>query len=117
MVRWSEARIPQDLADRIEAVREDAGYNSKSDFVAEAIRELLEKYEKSRFEHMNFEENIIRLIDNERPRGTPYIELFLKKDTLRCSSCETSDCIHIQACWTDPKIRERLEAKDLRPHI
>ena len=117
--RQGTVRIDRDLLVKLEKWLEsgnakDKGFHSKAPFVNAAVRMLLEKYSKPRFEHMNFQENIVRLIDNKKPKGTPYVELFLKRHTLMCSNCETDNCIHVRACWDNKKIRDRLKAKQVR---
>lgn len=89
------------------------GFHSRAPFVNVAVRELLEKYKKKRFEHFNFAENVIRLIDNEKPAGTPYIEIALKNLLLICRSCESKNCIHIEEAWNNTEIRRQLKRKNL----
>ncbi len=115
MVKWVDSKIPEDLALRIEKIKQDGGYNSRSDFISQAIRELLERYEKNRLEHTNFHDNIIRLIDNHKPRGTPFVEIFLNNDGLNCETCQSKACEHIEFVWTEPKIKRQLKEKGLKP--
>lgn len=112
---WRTIKIPNELAQRIEAIEKDEGFSSKSDFVTQAIRELLTVYEKNRLEHTNFHDNIIRLIDNHKPRGTPFVEIFLNNDGLHCETCVSKACEHIEFVWTEPKIKRQLKEKGLKP--
>ena len=93
---------------------EKAGFKGKSRIVSEAVREFVLKYTVPRFEHFNFAENVIRLIDNEKPAGTPYIEIALKSSLLFCRSCESKNCIHIEEAWNHTEIRKQLKRKNLK---
>jgi len=93
---------------------EKAGFTGKSRIVSEAVREFVLKYTIPRFEHFNFAENVIRLIDNEKPAGTPYIEIALKGELLFCRSCESKNCIHIEESWNNTEIRKQLKRKNLK---
>ena len=90
-----------------------AGFKSQSRFVSEAVRQLMDKHKKRRFEHFNFADNLIRLIDNEKPRGTPFIEIYLKRGVLYCTDCESHNCVHILASWNIDTIRKELKNKGL----
>ncbi len=91
------------------------GYNSKSDFISDAVRDLLDKHEKNRFEHTNFDDDVIRLIDNHKPRGTPFVEIVLNGKELHCKTCQSKACEHIEHAWTEPKIKRQLKEKGLKP--
>lgn len=90
------------------------GYHSKAQLANQALREILERVRARRFEHFNFSDNLIRLIDNKKPRGTPYVELYLRRGVLSCSLCESRVCEHVSACWDDSKIRKKLSEKNVR---
>lgn len=91
----------------------EAGFDSQSRIVSEAVREFIEKYKTPRFEHINFHDNMIRLLDNDEPKGTPFIDIFLKEDIIFCNSCKTKTCIHIEECWKDVAIRKVLQKKGI----
>lgn len=111
---WRTIKIPKDLAEQIESIMTKEGFNNKADFINQAIRELLQKHTKSRLEHTNFHDNIIRLIDNHEPRGTPFVEIFLNNDGLHCETCRSKECEHIEFVWTEPKIKRQLKEKGLK---
>ncbi len=115
MVEWTTERLPKELSLRISKIMEKSGYSSKSDFITEAVRKLLDEYEKSQYEHTNFHNNIIRLIDNHKPRGTPFVEIFLNDEGLHCETCVSKACEHIEFVWTEPKIKRELKKKGLKP--
>jgi len=108
---WKTVKLPVKLMDEIEKVGRENGFISKSDFISQGARELLEKYKKTRFEHLNFHDNIIRIIDNDKPKGTVYVEVFLKNNKIVCGVCNSRDCIHIEACWNDNSIKKQLVTK------
>jgi len=89
------------------------GFKSKADFVNEAVDILLKKYESQRFKHFNFEDNVIRLIDNQLPKYRDLVEIRLKGKTLLCGDCQSKDCIHIDAVRTDTKISKILTQKGI----
>lgn len=91
-----------------------AGFDGQSRIVSEAVREFILKYTTPRFEHFNFAENVIRLIDNEKPAGTPYIEIALNGELLICRSCESKNCIHIVEVWNNDNISKQLKRKNLK---
>lgn len=112
---WVTIKIPRELAEQIDKIIEDQslGYTKKAQFTSEAIRKLLQEY-YPRFEHVNFEQNCIRLIDNEKPKGSPFIEIRLNGGKLYCDTCEKNTCEHISAAWNDEEIKEKLLKKGLK---
>lgn len=92
----------------------EKGFNSVARFLTIAASELLEKHQKKRFEHFNFADNLIRLIDNEKPQGTPFVEIVLKSTNLLCRICESQNCIHIQESWNHPEIKKALKRKNVK---
>jgi len=112
-------RIDSDLFNELEDFLEtpeakEAGFHSKAPFLNDAVRKALEKYKKKRFEHFNFADNIIRLIDNDQPKGTPYIEIALNNSDLVCRVCESMNCIHITEVWNHKDIAKQLRRKNLK---
>lgn len=111
-------RIDKGLKERIEKFLEtpqakELGYNHQANIVNDAIREILKELEKPRFEHFNFQDNIIRLIDNNVPNGTPFIEIRANSKSLTCGDCQAKSCDHIDAIWQDPKISKILKEKGI----
>lgn len=43
---WTTVSIPVDLAEKIDKIAKEKGYNNRADFVRDAIRRLLEDLEK-----------------------------------------------------------------------
>jgi len=111
---WRTVKLPTPLIEEIEQLRIDGKFNSNSDFISQATRELLEKYKKKRFEHHNFADNLIRLIDNEKPQGTPFIEIALIDNILVCRVCEAKMCMHIEEVWNQETIRKQLKRKGIK---
>lgn len=108
MTEWSVERLPKELSEKIEEIKDKHGFNSKSDFIAQAVRDLIERYEKPRFSHFNFQDNLIRLIDNHTPLS-PFIEIYGKNHNLMCETCNSQTCIHIRASWQNPSISRELK--------
>ena len=80
-------KIDSDIKNELEKWLEtdeakELGFNSMARFATLAISKELKSLKQKRFEHFNFAENVIRLIDNEKPAGTPYIEIALKGELL-----------------------------------
>lgn len=110
-----DANIKKEIEEWLETSEAKArGFNSVARFISIAGSELLTKHKKIRFEHFNFAENVIRLIDNEKPAGTPYIEIALKGELLFCRSCESKNCIHIMESWNNAQISKQLKRKNLK---
>lgn len=122
MTDWVSTKIPKKMYSKIEEFLEskegkELGYNSKSDFIVQAARELLEKHDKPRFRHFNLQDNIIRLIDDELPSGKDIVEIRLVKDRLRCSHCALLDCVHIEASWNLSGIANKLEKNGIHKPV
>lgn len=91
----------------------EAGFVSQSRIVSEAVREFIEKYKKIRFGYIKFHsDDSIILLDNDEPKGTPFIDIILKKDIIFCNSCKSKTCIHIEQCWKNQSIAEKLVKKN-----
>ena len=119
MTDWVSTKIPKKMYDKIEKFLKsnegkELGYNSKSDFIVQAARELLEKHDKPRFQHFNLQDNIIRLIDDELPSGKDIVEIRLNKNKLRCGHCSLMDCVHIEAVWNFSDIANKLTKKGVQ---
>jgi len=95
------------------AEAKEAGFHSKAPVINAAVRDFLEKYKKTRFGHINFQDNLIRLIDNDKPKGTPFIDIYLKSDMIVCDSCKSKNCIHVEQCWKNDKITRVLKKKGI----
>ena len=116
---WAKMSVRRKMKDEIDifissSLAEKNGLTNATQFLDVALREALEKYQKTRFEHFNFAENVIRLIDNEKPAGTPYIEIALKSSILFCRSCESKNCIHIEEAWNNTEISKQLKRKSIK---
>ena len=119
---WAKMSIRKKMKEEVDNFIEtdDAkkhGLTNSTQFMDIAIREALEKYKKKRFEHFNFTDNVIRLIDNHKPQGTPYIEVALKGKNLVCRSCESLNCIHIDEAWKNEGISKQMKTKGLKENI
>lgn len=108
---WRTVKLPVKLVEEIEEMKEKHGFSSNSDFITQGARELIIKYKKERFEHINFQENVIRLVDNEKPKGNPFIEIEIKNNALFCNNCELFDCVHVIEVWRNDEISKQLSVK------
>lgn len=119
---WAKMSVRRKMKDEIDifissSLAEKNGLTNATQFLDVALREALEKYQKTRFEHFNFAENVIRLIDNEKPAGALYIEIALKGELLFCRSCESKNCIHIEESWNNDNISKQLKRKNLKKSV
>lgn len=113
-----DSKIRDELEDWLETDEAKAkGYNSMARFATLAISKELQKVKKKRFEHFNFADNLIRLIDNDKPTGTPFIEIVLKNSQLFCRVCESRNCIHIEESWKHSEIKKALKRKDVKKSV
>ena len=113
-----DSKIRDELEEWLETDEaKSLGYNSMARFSTIAISEKLKKIKQKRIEHFNFHDNIIRLIDNDLPKGRTIVEIFLKKQQLVCTKCEMSNCIHVIACWKDSDIKKQLELKQVKSSL
>jgi len=128
-VKWRTVRIPAELLDEVEKFLKDdlarrEGYNSKAQFITDAIREYLHRYKSTRprLEHMNVYENRVTILDRELERYGRIVDVFLKKDTDEivypyCSYCRSNDCLHVDFAFEIPKVRETLQKAGIRKRI
>ncbi len=112
-------KIDSDVRDKLEEwvdtdEAKSKGYNSMARVATLAISEFMDKHKKKRFEHFNFADNLIRLIDNDKPKGTPFIEVMIKGGELICRVCEARVCIHIKEAWNHPEIIKQLKRKNIK---
>jgi len=110
---WRTVKLPVKLVEEIEGLKKEYGFSSNSDFITQGARELITKYKKTRFEHINFHDNLIRIIDNDKPKGTPFVNIYLKNEILACETCKSKTCIHVQQCWKDKTISVVLKKKGI----
>lgn len=120
---WQTIRIHKGVVQAIKKFLQtqrakEAGFTNMSQFVDEAVRAAMEKWEiKSeikRFEHFNFHENIIRVLDNQIGVLGDIVELRKRGQDLLCSHCEAKNCIHIKYVWTDEQLSSKLRQAGLR---
>lgn len=110
-----DSKIRDELVEWLETDEaKELGFNSMARFATLAISKELKSLKQKRFEHFNFAENVIRLIDNEKPAGTPYVEIALKNEKLYCRVCESQNCIHIEESWNNDEISKQLKRKNLK---
>lgn len=85
------------------------GLTNPTQFVDEAVRLLLAKYELRRFEHFNLHDNIIRVLDTQIGNTGDIIELYVKNNSLNCDYCKASDCVHIKFVWSDQELVNKFK--------
>ena len=107
--KWSNVRVRKSIIDQINQFlkskeAEKLGILNTADFVNLAIRKSIEEINLGRFEHFNLQDNIIRVLDKEIGTRGDIIEVFHKNNSLRCSHCEKTDCVHVKFLWTDQNL-------------
>ena len=103
---WSGVRMRKRLIDKIEKFlkSDDAkqnGFTNIADFVDYAVRHKLDSIELKRFEHFNFHDNVVRVLDRDIGKRGDFVEVFKKNNHLYCSHCQQTDCVHIKFLWID----------------
>ena len=63
--------------------------------------------------YLKFNNNVIKIIDNDKPKGSAYVEVFFKNNKIICGVCNSRDCIHIVECWNNETIKKVLKEKDI----
>jgi len=131
MVEWDTVRIPKSLSEEVEKflqtdIAKRMGYNSKAQFVIDAVREYLLKMEKRpRLEHINTYSNRVTILDRElEGRGRVIDVIFLeKKNGLEkivypyCTYCETTDCLHADYAFEIPEVRRILQQHGIKKRM
>ena len=135
MVDWDAVRIPKELVKQIDKFLKSElakrnGYNSRSQFVIDAVREYLKRYEaelskpRPRLQHINVYRNRVTILDNElEGRGRIVDVVFMRKNHQEeiiypyCTYCQTSDCIHADYAFEIPKVREILEKAGIKKRV
>ena len=112
---WAGTCQSSSKSGRRQAMQRTRAFTQRPPFVNAAVGTLLEEYSKPGFKRVNFEENVVRTIGNKRPRGIPYVELFLETRP-HAPNCQTDSCIHVCACWDDKKNRDRLSKAGQKEH-
>lgn len=131
MVEWRTVRIQKELLEEVERFLETdlakrEGYNSKAQFITDAIREYLGRYRKlrPRLEHVNVYRNRVTILDRElEGRGRIVDVVFMRRKNGEeiiypyCTYCQSSDCIHADFAFEIPKVREILHKAGIRKRV
>jgi hypothetical protein len=116
---WTTVAIRKAVVDKINKFlktkeAKENGYTNSTAFVDEAVRDMLSKYELKRFEHFNFHDNIIRVLDNSLGTRGDIVELRRKNNHLLCGYCEEDKCVHVKFAWSDVDLASELKKAGLR---
>ena len=96
---WKSIAIREEMKNRIDDLieeRPDLGYASTAQFVADAVRQLMEKVQP-RLEHFNTYENRVTLQDNLLDKLVNIIVIPRKNKSqfyFYCEECESTNCVH-----------------------
>lgn len=113
-MRIKRARLDQINKALKTKIAKEQGVTNAADFVEKAVDDLLDKFELKRFQHFNFHDNTIRVLDNAiGPRGD-IVELRKKDNTLNCGYCESASCVHVKFVWSDIDLVSILRKAGLR---
>ena len=112
---YSTVKVPKGLIEEIDKMMDRYGFRSRSEFVKDAVRNLLRQYnivpEKPRFVHFNVYEDHVSIIDNEQPEGKSWVDVYLQNGKAWCDLCEKHDCDHTRFALGLPKVVDALTAK------
>ena len=116
---WSAVRIKKARLDHINKFlktkdAKEQGITNAADFVESAVKEMIKKFESRRFEHFNFHDNIIRVLDNSIGDRGDIVELRKHGNELACGYCENTKCVHVKFVWSDPDLILELKKAGLR---
>ncbi len=114
---WTAVRIKRARLDDINKMvkaKKSKDITNASDFVDKAVSDLLEKFELKCFEHFNFHDNIIRVLDNNIGTRGDIVELRKHNHSLSCDYCESLDCVHIKFVWSDLKLSPELKKAGIK---
>ena len=118
---WAASNVRTSLLRRIKKALEseeakEEGLNNVNQFIDSAIRELLEKLEQKRMNHLNMYEDHVKIMDNKLGKLGRIVSVYFKKGNKPwCDYCEESDCIHVQYAWEIADVRKILEKYRFNP--
>ena len=106
-------KIPKSLIDEVDKLVGLQGYRSRSEFIKDAIRNLLRDYNQiltvPRFVHTNTYEDHATIRDNSNGRE---INVYFKEGGVAyCGYCKEQSCEHIDYALTLPKVTEPLKER------
>ena len=121
MVDWANVRISLDLAEEVKKFVESKlgrslRYNSQADFVAQAVREALERVRerRPRFNHVNMYEDHVKILDRELERHGRIVSVYFKIDGRPYCEYEKNECVHVDYAWEIPEVARVLDPKGIR---
>ena len=107
--------VKTELANKIEEFvkgHPEYGYRSISQFMEDAARKRLEQLEVlspiPRFEIINHDENGVKLLDRQLHR---VVDVYIKPVGIKCSECDSSDCVHVSYVLQQPDIQKLIRRK------
>ena len=118
---WVTTKVRRTLHDEIgRALRtEEArrnGLTNTAQFVDTAVRELLERCESDRFNHVNMYDDHVKILDNRLERVGRIVSVYFRRGRRSwCDYCEAADCVHVQYAWELPDVKEKLAGQGLTP--
>ena len=118
---WTAANVRISLLRRIKKALEseeakEEGLNNVNQFIDSAIRELLEKLEQKRMNHLNMYDDHVKIMDNKLGKIGRIVSVYFKKGNKPwCDYCRESDCIHVQYAWEIADVRKILEKYRFSP--
>ncbi len=117
---WDNVRVPSNMLKVVDIYLESElakqkGFKSRSDVMAAALRDYLEKDgvypRKPRMSHFNVYEDNVKVVDNDIRR---IATVYFKSGKVFCDVCESEQCIHIDFAYGLPLVCEALAKNGYR---
>lgn len=111
---WSKISFRRELAHTINdflntSESKKMGFTNLTQFINAAAKEKLDKLVNKQITNFSYHGQSIRLVDNNASKGNTILEVFIKKNGLLCSRCESRKCVHIIECLKEKEIISKLK--------
>jgi len=124
MKDYGHVSLPRELLEEIDRLMKDLklGYESRAEFIKEAIRHFMEELKKSsppkRLEHVNIYYNYVTILDRELEGRGRIVDVMLRKNDEWvqpfCTYCQSENCLHADFAFEVPEIKQAMEKQGLR---
>lgn len=105
---YTTLKIPNDLINQMDALLGKHGFKSRGEIVKEALRELLDHYEKEEFKIMNHGPAEVKVRDL---RTGWTADITFTQKGLYCPICDASNCEHIRFALNQSDVQEAVRKK------
>ena len=117
---WKTVSVKRSIMDEVERMLKaetlrESGITNAAQFVDLAMREKIERLERTRFHHVNMYDDHVKILDNKLERFGRIVSVYFKDARAWCDYCEEHLCVHIQYAWEIPEVKQILERRRIKP--